>query len=93
MDDAPAFVPVVAEPCHEAIPAPKANGCGTITMEIGGTIVRAEPADISSLPNPVCDAAAQATAALITPGSLHRGFRSPRYSARNGEDKDNNAAA
>jgi hypothetical protein len=43
MDDAPAFVPVVAEPCHEAIPAPKANGCGTITIESGGTIVRAEP--------------------------------------------------
>lgn len=43
MDDAPAFVPVVAEPRRETIPAPKANGCGTITIEIGGTIIRAEP--------------------------------------------------
>jgi len=41
MDDAPAFVPVVTEPRHET--APTANGCGTITIEIGGAIVRAEP--------------------------------------------------
>jgi transposase len=40
-DDVPAFVPVVAEPRNEAIPAPKANGCGTITIEIGGTDSRA----------------------------------------------------
>jgi transposase len=42
MDDGPAFVPVVTEPRHEAAPAPT-NGCGAITIEIGGAIVRAEP--------------------------------------------------
>jgi transposase len=43
MDDAPAFIPVVTEARHEAAPAPTANGCGAITIEIGGAIVRVEP--------------------------------------------------
>jgi hypothetical protein len=43
MDDAPAFMPVVTEARHEAASAPTANGCGAITIEIGGAIVRAEP--------------------------------------------------
>jgi transposase len=43
MDDAPAFIPVVTEARHEAAPALTVNGCGAITIEIGGAIVRAEP--------------------------------------------------
>jgi len=35
MDDAPAFVPVVTEPRHEAAPALTRNGRGAITIEIG----------------------------------------------------------
>ena len=42
MDDAPALIPVVAARL-EAAPPPTANGRGVITIEIGGTIVRAEP--------------------------------------------------
>jgi transposase len=43
MDDAPAFVPVVTEPRHEAAPAPTNGYCGAITIEIGGAVVRVEP--------------------------------------------------
>jgi transposase len=43
MDDAPAFIPVVAEARFEAAQALTANGRGVITIEIGGTIVRVEP--------------------------------------------------
>jgi transposase len=43
MDDAPAFVPVVTAPRHEAAPASTRNGRGAITIEIGGAVVRAEP--------------------------------------------------
>jgi transposase len=43
MDDAPAFVPVVTEPHHEAAPTLTRNGRGAITIEIGGAVVRAEP--------------------------------------------------
>jgi transposase len=43
MDDTPVFIPVVAEARHEAAQALTTNGRGVITIEIGGTIVRAEP--------------------------------------------------
>lgn len=43
MENAPAFVPVVADICHKAAPAPAAKGCGVIIIEIAGVVVRAEP--------------------------------------------------